>query len=56
MFPEDWEEFLEEVRSVAIEMNSEGLILITQNGKPIDPNSQPIGEIRISRIPNQSRR
>lgn len=56
MFPEDWEQFLEEIKSVAVEMNREGLILITQNGKSIDPNSQPTGEIWISRIPNQSRR
>ena len=56
MFPEDCEQFLDEVRSVALEMNREGLILITQNEKSIDPDSQPVGEIRISRIPNQSRR
>jgi predicted Zn-ribbon and HTH transcriptional regulator len=56
MFPEDWEEFLEEVKSVAMELNREGSILILQNEKPIDPESQPIGQIWISRIPNQSRR
>lgn len=55
MFPEDWEQFLEEVRSVAIEMNQEGLILIMENGKPIDPDSVPIGSFRIRKIPNQSR-
>lgn len=55
MYPEDWDQFLEEVKSVAIEMNREGLILITQNGKPIDPDSDPVGPIWISRIPNQSR-
>ena len=53
MFPEDWEQFLEEVRSVAMEMNQEGLIRIIQNGKPVDPDSVPIGPIRISRISNQ---
>jgi len=56
MFPEDWEEFLEEVKSVAMELNREGSILILQNEKPIDPEFQPIGQIWISRIPNQSRR
>lgn len=57
MFPEDWEQFMEEIISVAREMNREGLILITQNGKPIDSDSVPTGLIRISsRIPNQSKR
>ncbi len=56
MFPEDWPLFLEEVRSVALEMNREGLIQIMQNEKIIDPDSVPIGPIRISsRIPNQSK-
>lgn len=55
MFPEDWDQFQEEVRAKALEMNIKRLILITQNGKPIDPDSIPVGPIRISRIPNQTK-
>lgn len=53
MFPEDWDLFLEEVRSVVLEMNQEGLIQIMQNGKTIDPDSVPVNPIRIRMIPNQ---
>lgn len=35
MFPEDWEQFIEEVNATAREMSREGLILITQNGNII---------------------
>lgn len=50
IFPVDWEHFQKEIRSVALEMNREGLIQILQNGKPIDPESIPMGPIRICRI------
>ncbi len=56
MFPQDWEQFLEEIITVALEMYKEGLILITQNGMLIDPDSVPKGPIMISRNPNQSKR
>ena len=53
MFPEDWEQFLEEVISVAIEMNRAGLILITQNGLAVETDFFPTGPFKIrSRIPN----
>ncbi|MDI1321095.1 MAG: DUF3253 domain-containing protein [Algoriphagus sp.] len=56
MFPQDWEQFLEEIITVALEMYKEGLIQITQNGMPIDSDSVPKGPIMISRNPNQSKR
>jgi Protein of unknown function (DUF3253) len=56
MFPQDWEQFLEEILTVALEMYKEELILITQNGMPIDPASFPKGPFMISRNPNQSKR
>lgn len=53
MFPEDWEQFLEEVISVAIEMKRAGLILITQNGLAVETDFFPTVPFKIrSRIPN----
>lgn len=48
MFPEDWEQFVEEVNSSAIELNREGLILLTQHGFVLKDDSFPTGPIRIS--------
>lgn len=47
MFPEDWEQFVEEVNSTALEMNREGLILIIQNGNVLKADSFPINPTRI---------
>lgn len=50
MYPEDWREFLPDIRVVMMEMYREGYIQVTQKGEPIDPYQQPVGPVRISGI------
>lgn len=48
MFPEDWEQFNEEVNTKAMEMNREGLIVINQNETVLKADSFPPSTFRIS--------
>ncbi|TFV97954.1 DUF3253 domain-containing protein [Algoriphagus kandeliae] len=50
LYPESWRHFLPDVRAKALEMYRNGEILITQNNEPIDPNVEPKGPIRISKL------
>jgi len=46
--PDDWRPLMEEVRRVAAQLQSEGLILATQGGRPVDPLDAR-GPIRLQR-------
>ena len=46
MFPDDWRMHMVEVRDVAIELQRQGKVLITQKGEPVDINHIK-GPIRI---------
>ena len=50
MFPEDWELFMPEVFEEMMNMYREGLIQVTQKGRPIDPAKIPVGPVRIPGI------
>ena len=46
LFPDDWRKHMKNVVDVAIDLNNQGKIAITQKGLPIDVN-RIIGPIRI---------
>ena len=46
MFPDDWRRHMVQVRDVAIELQRQGKVLITQKGVPVDID-QIKGPIRI---------
>lgn len=46
MFPDDWRRHMDEVRKVAIDLQHQGKVVITQKGVPIDI-SKIKGPIRI---------
>ncbi len=48
IYPQDWRYFMEDVRSVMMELYRQGLIEVTQQGKAIDPDKPPKGPVRIS--------
>ncbi|RIW14491.1 DUF3253 domain-containing protein [Algoriphagus lacus] len=50
LFPEDWEMFIPEVTEVMMELYREGVIEVTQNGVPIDPQSSPTEYVQIQGI------
>lgn len=47
MFPEDWEQFMPDIREEMMRMFREGLIQVTQGGIPIDQTQNPKGPVRI---------
>jgi hypothetical protein len=49
MFPENWRKHMEEVRQVAVELQQQGKVSITQKGEPVDVNHIK-GPIRIKII------
>jgi hypothetical protein len=53
LYPEDWRHFMPEIRAVMMDMYREGLIRVTQQNKPVDPNQLPIGPVRISALPQK---
>lgn len=46
LFPDDWRRHMKEIREVAIDLQYQGKVVITQKGKPIDI-SKIKGPIRI---------
>lgn len=49
LFPEDWREHMKEIVEVAIDLQHQGKLAITQKGKPID-TSKITGPIRIKTV------
>lgn len=47
LFPEDWELFTSEVTEVMMQLYREGVIEVSQNGIPIDPQSSPTAAVQI---------
>jgi predicted sugar kinase len=50
LFPEDWRIFMPDIQEVMMDMYREGLIEVTQKGKPVSPEQIPIGPVRISAV------
>ncbi|MBW8683132.1 DUF3253 domain-containing protein [Chitinophaga rhizophila] len=46
LFPDNWRNYMQQVRDVAIELQKKGLVIITQKGAPVDINDFK-GPIRI---------
>ena len=46
MFPANWRKHMDEVRQVAVELQQQGKVTITQKGEPVDVNHIK-GPIRI---------
>ena len=46
MFPDDWRKHMDEVREVAVDLQRQGKVTITQKGNPVDVNHIK-GPIRI---------
>ncbi|MFC3414651.1 DUF3253 domain-containing protein [Algoriphagus hitonicola] len=49
LYPEDWRNFMDEVRAEAMTLYRLGEILVTQAGIAVDPQKEPNGPIRISK-------
>lgn len=49
LYPEDWRNFMDEVRMEAMTLYRAGKVRITQAGEAIDPHREPKGPIRISK-------
>ncbi|TCD05865.1 DUF3253 domain-containing protein [Pedobacter frigidisoli] len=49
LFPADWRKHMEKVRGVAIDLQIQGKVIITQKGKPVDIEKIK-GPIRIKII------
>lgn len=47
LFPEDWELFIPEILEVVKQMNKEGLIHLTQDGKPVIADQPLDGSVKI---------
>lgn len=45
---DNWRELMEQARDAARELAREGRVVITQGGKPVDPDSEWRGPIRIA--------
>lgn len=48
MYPEDWREFMSDIRQAMMELYQEGTIRVTQKGQPIIADKMPVGPVRIS--------
>ncbi len=48
IYPQAWSEFMPEVNREMMRLYQEGKIIVTQQGKAIDPFSTPKGPVRIS--------
>ena len=48
MYPEDWELFLEDVNTTALELYREGLVSIIDANHPIDSNSIKSNSLQLS--------
>lgn len=48
MFPEDWEQFLEEVNTVAMELYHEGLLQVIESKQPVRLDSSLVNTLIIS--------
>ncbi len=55
MFPQDWNQFMEEIITVALDMEREGLIEVTQKETAFDSDLFPICEILIRGNSNQNK-
>ncbi|MBL4677513.1 MAG: DUF3253 domain-containing protein [Mucilaginibacter sp.] len=53
MFPDNWRKHMDEVRTVAIELQKAGEVIITQKGKLVDVDHIK-GPVRIKFISRQS--
>ncbi len=51
LYPQDWELFMDDVKTEMMLLYQEGLILVSQNGQPIKTNSLPKGPVRIKLAP-----
>ncbi len=50
IYPNAWEHFMEEVRIEMMQLYQLGKIIVTHDGKPLNPKEKPAGAIRISGI------